>query len=617
VKAARRTTTTIHPEQRRITLLTMAATIAVIAILPYLQTHAFDFIAYDDNSYITENSMVQRGLTWEGFCWSFTTFHAANWHPLTWLSHMLDCSMFKGADGSQWAGGHHVVNAILHAFNAALLFGVLLRMTRAAWRSALVAAMFAVHPLHVESVAWVSERKDVLSALFGFASIWFYVGFAKRKRAVEYVLMILFYAMSLLAKPMFVTLPCLLLLLDWWPLRRWAGVGGAVSTGRLLLEKVPLVVIAGASCVVTVVAQRAGGAVFPLEAMSLGERIFNAVVAYAAYIGMMFWPVDLAVLYPHPGSWDGWRVAASATVIVAITAIVIKLSRKRSAFVVGWFWYLGTLVPVIGLVQVGAQAMADRYTYVPLIGLFIVIAWAVPPVSDRRRIAPVAVCTLLILGVLTWRSFVQVKYWRDSFTLFERTLAITDRNYIIHNNLGFAHKKVGGLARAIAHYRTALEIKPNYALTHENLGNALVASDQPEQAVLHLMRAVELRPDVARTHANLGAALFQAGRIDEAEQALKRSIRLQPDYMQGHLKLGRLYSSRGQGGQAIGAYRAALAIEQTPEAHVYLGIELAKQRKYDEAIAEFHAALRLRPGWRDAEKLAHGAMVLKEREKQP
>jgi hypothetical protein len=443
-------------------VLAVALVLSLLAALPYLAVGGLDaFINMDDDVYVYENPRVLKGLTIEGVRWAFTAFHISNWHPLTWLSHMTDVTIF-GND----ARGHHLVNILLHSLNTSLLFLSLFRMTAALWRSALVAALFALHPLHIESVAWIAERKDVLSGLFFMLVLLAYEWYVRRGGRRRYLLVALFLALGLMAKPMLVTVPFLLLLLDLWPLGRtaWAapaggGEGSPVSPGRLLWEKVPLLALALVSSGITFLAQRAGGAIKTLEFIGTDLRLANVAVSYVAYIGKTLWPLSLSMYYPFPPEMPpGWKVGGAVLVTAAVTAAAVFL-RRRPYFLVGWLWYLGMLVPVIGLVQVGDQAMADRYAYLPLTGLFVMAVWgSAELLRGRRRRWSVgaAAGVLLILTPLAAR---QAGYWKDSITLFSHALSVAPGSHIIHNNLANSLVRAGRTNEAITHYREALREK--------------------------------------------------------------------------------------------------------------------------------------------------------------
>jgi len=481
----------------------VAAAIVVLTLLAFRGVLSNAFVIYDDNVYVTENVHVQKGLDGESIAWAFTTTDGSNWHPVTWLSHMLDVQLF-GLD----AGRHHGTNLLLHASNAVLLFLLLVRMTGALWRPAFVACLFAVHPLHVESVAWIAERKDVLSTLFWLLTLAAWLSYLESKTAARYLLVVLLYGLGLMAKPMLVTLPFTLLLLDFWPLRRFALALGSRALAGLLREKAPLFAMAAASCVVTLVAQRSGGSLETLEGLRFAERLANAVLAYASYLSKTFWPASLAVFYPHPhAGLLAWSVVGSALLLAGVTALALRLARRAPFVAFGWFWYVGTLLPVIGLVQVGSQSMADRYTYVPLIGLFVAISWGLAELgrgrSVRYAVASLAGASLVALFV-TGR--VQVGHWADSVALFEHTLAVTSPNCLAHNDLGIVLFGMGRTDEAIAHFREALRIQPDYAEAHNNLGAALAQTNRVPEALEHFRQAVRLKPGFEEARDNLRKA---------------------------------------------------------------------------------------------------------------
>src|SRR6202167_1037861 len=522
--------------------------VALIAanLIVYASAWHHGFVNYDDDDYVTTNPVVLRGLTWHGVAWAFTTGYAVNWHPLTWLSHMLDVQLY-GLD----PGLHHLTNLLFHIVNTLLLFGLLHRMTRALGRSAFVAGLFAVHPLHVESVAWVAERKDVLSTLFWMLTLWAYQEYARRPGLRRYWAVLLFFALGLMAKPMLVTLPFVLLLLDFWPLGR-VGIGpnsaggwalsrdGWATMRRLVFEKLPLLALAVVSSIVTFAIHRRGGAVISFAAAPLHIRMANALVSYVAYIGKMLWPARLAVLYPYAQSLPLWWLAGAFLGLMGISFAVIRAGPRHPYLSVGWFWYLGTLVPVIGLIQVGDQAMADRYTYVPLIGLFIIVAWGVPELLVRwpfRRIALAAAAGLVILAcAIAARG--QLQYWENSSTLWTRALAVTTGNNIAHNNLGVSLADQGKLDEAIAHYSEALRIKPDYADAHNNLGAALADQGKVDEAIAHYSEALRIKPDYADAHDNLGVSLCDQGKLDEGIAHFNEALRIKPDSAKAHNNLG-------------------------------------------------------------------------------
>ncbi|HVM61483.1 MAG TPA: tetratricopeptide repeat protein [Verrucomicrobiae bacterium] len=552
--------TSTSQQRNRLIGLCLAAAIAVV-YWPVL--HA-GFVRYDDDRYVTESVRVQGGLTPQNLMWAFTSRQAANWHPLTWVSLMLDREMF-----GTWAGGFHLVNVLLHAANTLLLFAVWLRMTGAPWRSACVAALFALHPLHVESVAWVAERKDVLSTCFGMLTVYAYIRYVDRPTPARYGLTMGLYGLGLLAKPMVVTLPCVLLLLDYWPLGRTRWAKGAVDkrptvpVNRLVTEKLPFFALAAVSCAITVWAQRGGGAVVSLTKLPFETRAANALLAYVRYVAKTFWPLDQAVFYPFRPERSAAAVIGAGLALAAATTVVIWRSRREPWLVTGWFWYLGMLVPVIGLVQVGGQSMADRYTYLPMVGLLVMMCWSLPYGRIERGslratmwfgvVAVLAACAVL--------SRVQVGYWRSTETLFGHTLQVTRDNWLAHNNLGGALGQAGRVEEAIAHLQQALQIKPDYPEAHYNLGLALERADRTREAIGQYEQALQARPDYPEAHYNLGLALWRMGRLDEAIAHYEQAVRLDPDYVDAHNNLAVALWQSGKIGEAIRHYERAIQIK--------------------------------------------------------
>ena len=576
------------------------------------------FVNYDDSDYVTENRHVLSGLKWGNVVWAFTTGHASNWHPLTWISHMVDCQVF-----ALWGGGHHLVSVGFHIANTLLLFLLLRRMTGALWRSALVAALFALHPLHVESVAWASERKDVLSALFFLLTLGAYGRYAdaecqRPQRGSEqgadcglqtklhvspfYLLALVFFALGLMSKPMLVTTPFILLLLDYWPLGRLrlaAIRAEPARLTRLVLEKVPFLALSVASSVVTFKVQRAGGAVS--TALTVGERIANAVVSYARYISKAFWPDDLSVLYPHPGHWPLWQVIACAALLVGLCVLVAMLGRGRPYLIVGWLWFLGAMVPVIGLVQVGIQSMADRYTYVPLIGLLIMVVWGIGDLATQRlpqawRGRTLAIGAAGALAVCTALTVRQVQFWKDTETLFKRAVRVTRNNYLAHNNLGFYYSGKGRKAEAMEEYRLSLQINPAYEEALNNLGYRLAEERKFAEAIPLYEAALRIRPKHAEVNNNLGNALSETGKLDEAIQHYLIALQQNPEHADAHNNLGIALAMKGKLAEAIPHFQAAIRYKPDyASAHSNLGNALAAQHKLDEAIKEYQASLRLKP----------------------
>jgi protein O-mannosyl-transferase len=510
----------------------LATIVALATLALYAQVARHGFLHYDDNLYVTENPRVLAGLSWGAVRWAFTTFQASNWHPLTWLSHLLDVQLFGPEPGA-----HHLVNAALHAVNAAVLLLVLTALTGAPGRSALVAALFAVHPLHVESVAWISERKDVLSTLFGLLMLGCYAGWARHRSARWYAGVVTALTAGLLSKPMWVTAPFLLLLLDVWPLRRWAGSPLPVDPacpdrprlplGALLLEKLPLLLLAAASSAMTVLAQARSGALDSLR-VGLPERIANALVAYAIYLWKTVWPARLAAYYPHrAGDLPGWHVAAAAALLLAVSMACLAVARRSPWLLVGWCWFLGTLLPVIGLVQAGAQAMADRYSYLPLVGLFIAFAWGGAALAERWRVTRLAVGLALLLlsalGAVTWR---QIGFWVDQEHLFRHALEVTERNAVAHLALSQELASQGRTPEALVEAEAAVNADGQNARAWKNLGYVRFKAGRLEDSVAALRRAIALDPGYAGAHGNLGVAYRLSGRTAEAQREFAEEARL-------------------------------------------------------------------------------------------
>lgn len=519
--------------------LTICLILAVLTLAAYSQVFTCGFTNYDDDDYVTANRHVQS-LTWQNIAWTFNIGYASNWHPLTWMSHMLDYRLFGPKPM-----GHHAVNLLLHLANTLLLFLILTRMTGSLWRSSFVAALFAIHPLHVESVAWIAERKDVLSTLFFMLTILAYLKYADRPKATKYTLVMLLFALGLMAKPMLVTLPFALLLLDYWPL-------GRIKRGwNLVWEKAPMILMAGASSVLTYLAQQKGGAVSGFETMPLGVRASNAVVAYAGYVWKMLWPRNLAAAYPHAGDkLTALAITGSIVFLAVMTFMAIRTRRRRPCLAFGWFWFLGTLIPVIGLIQVGAQAMADRYTYIPLIGLFIAIVWGISDVLGGRGTTALRIGAGVVIVALAAVTWVQVGYWRDSVTLLEHAVAVTSDNYIAHNSLGSAYAELGRTEDAIREYEEALRICPTYTFARTNLANQLQKQGRLAEAAEVGMQAAEMNPRSAEIHYNNGAILHQNGDLDGAVREYREAIRIRPDFPEAHNNLATVYFFKGEYAEA-------------------------------------------------------------------
>ncbi len=520
--------------------------VVLATILVFYQVIDHSFIDYDDDVYVTKNANVQAGLTWDGLIWSFTTFHGGNWHPLTWLSHMLDIQIF-GMD----AGLHHLINLVFHIANAVLLFFLLNRLTGKLWSSAVVAALFALHPLHVESVVWLAERKDLLRTFFWLLTLFCYALYAENPNLKRYLAVLLFFILGLMAKPMLVTLPFVLCLLDYWPLGRFKiDPSGKVfviafkkgTAGRLALEKLPLFFLAGASCVVTYMAQKEGGAVGSLEVYPFYQRAAGALVAYALYIKKMIWPADLSFLYPFRDVLPLWQIVGAGLLIASISFVSIRSTKCRPWLFVGWFWYLGTLIPVIGLVKVGWHSMADRYTYVPLIGLFIAVTWEGAAIFQKWPLKKykVAMITAAILSVLMLTTWSQVGQWKTSITLYEHALEVNPENYVAHNNLGLILADQGKTREAIRHYFKALRVKPMYAHANNNLGTALIQLGKFDEAEVFIKEALKADPYYAEAYSNLGVVLVYREKIDEAAKLFRKALQIKPHYRSAYNNLNRV-----------------------------------------------------------------------------
>jgi tetratricopeptide (TPR) repeat protein len=491
------------------------------------QTLRYDFINYDDPRYVYENTKVTSGLTIAGIAWAFTHIHSMNWHPITTMSHMLDCQLF-----GLRAGAHHFTNVLLHTIAVVLLFIALRGMTGALWRSAFVAALFAIHPLRVESVAWIAERKDVLSGVFFMLTLLAYTHYVRAPSAGRYLAVAAALGLGLMSKPMLVTVPFVLLLLDYWPLRRGNGRSPQAvhHRVRLVMEKIPLLLLSAGSSVVTFLVQRA--AVGFTEDLPVWPRISNALVAYVVYIRQMFWPVNLAVFYPHPENrLPPWEIILALAILIAVTTAAIFLRRNAPYLITGWLWYLGMLVPVIGLVQVGWQGHADRYTYLPQIGLYIAATWAAAdltaPWRHQRKVLSAA--AVVILALLAWGTTLQASYWRDSETLFTHALAVTSNNDVAENNLGIVYLRKGKLDQAISLLQSAVDLRPENSPAHENLAKALLQKGRVAEALVHYRKLLELQPDNMEVHNIVGTVLVQQGHVREGIEEWQKVLAIDPD----------------------------------------------------------------------------------------
>ena len=564
-----------------------------------------DFINFDDQGYVTKNVQVQNGLTWESVQWAFRSGELSNWHPVTWLSHMLDCQIYVL---KPW--GHHLTNILLHAVNTALVFVLLHSLTRTRWRSLLVAALFGWHPVHVESVVWVSERKDVLSGCFGLLTLMAYARYAQNRSAaagssrfhlpssIFYLLSLCLFALGLMSKPMLVTWPFVLLLLDYWPLRRFPDFS-IQRCGRLLVEKIPFFALAALLSLVAFLVQRHGGAVVAVECLPLDARAGNALISYYRYLGMTFWPSQLAYFYPHPSYWPAAKVLLAAGLLLGISAILFRQRHRQPFLLMGWLWFVGTLVPVIGLVQVGEQALADRYMYLPSLGILIAVIWGAHDSIIRRGRFPVLTASVAAaagLSLCLALTRQQISYWQDSETLNRHALAVTENNHLAHVNLGMALRDKGQIDEAIREFQAAIRLKPYNAAFHVNLGATLAKKGLTDVAISQYQQAIHLEPDNVDAHNHLGTALTKIGLTDEAMREFQEALRLKPDNAASHVNLGGTLARKGQTDAAIAQYQAALRLESdNAEAHYNLGIAYYLKEQFAAAIVQYEAALNLKP----------------------
>jgi len=531
--------------------LIFCLSLAIVTFAVYLQVKNYSFVNYDDVLYITQNPHIQKGLNLESLIWSFTTNHSANWHPLTWVSYLIDIQFFGFSPGV-----FHLTNVFFHIANTVILYIVLRIITTQLGQSAVVAFLFALHPLHVESVAWISERKDVLSTFFWLLTMLSYAWYAKRPYYQEnagilrYFSVIVSFLLGLMAKPMLVTLPFVLLLLDYWPLKRFRivpskGIGKNQDRSiilALIWEKVPFFILAVTISLVCYMAQKEWNTIATINDLPISVRFSNAMIAYVTYLIKMIWPFDLAVFYPHPGQVIAWKLLGTLLVLSCISVVAIKTAKHAPFMIVGWLWYLGTLVPVIGIVQVGEQALADRYTYVPLIGMFIMIAWGIPvllPNRSFRRLAfgIVASAVITFFASITW---FHLPIWKNSISLWENAVNVNSESAAAHNNLGNAFEENGNLTHAVEHYAEALRLKPGAVLFHRNMARALAAQGEIEQAVKHFSQALQMDPDSALSHYGLALILDKQGRLTEAICHLKEVIRINPEMAKANTHLNRV-----------------------------------------------------------------------------
>jgi protein O-mannosyl-transferase len=573
----------------RFLILYLCVGLALVTSVVFLPALRNNFVNFDDNTYVYENPKVVAGLTLSGVTWAFSHFHANNWHPLTWLSHMLDCQLYRLN-----AGGHHFTSLFLHVVVAILLFIVLQKMTAAVWRAAFVAAVFAIHPLRVESVAWISERKDILAGLFFMLTLAAYVNHARAPSVGRFLMVVLLYALGLMCKPMLVSLPLVLLLIDYWPLRRFTDPSLA---GRLFIEKLPLLGLAALSCLVTLLAQRSTTA--SIDQIPLAWRAENAAVACMTYIVQMVWPIHLAPFYPYPADQlPAWQIALAAIAIIGISIVAVLCRKERPYVFTGWFWYLVMLVPVIGMVQVGPQAHADRYTYLPQIGLYVLVSWNVADLIAWRRGGRrlLTAAAAIVLVSLIWIARAQVRYWHDSETLWKHSLAVTEDNDFPHYGLGEVYFAMGDVNKAIAEFRSALYLRPESPYAHNDLGFVLTKTGQLDEAVDHLKTAIRILPDHPTAHYNLGNALVQKGQTGDAIREFEQQLAIQPDHAGARCGLAMALVNQGQLNQAIAQYERTIELRPDyADAYYGLGNCYLKQGNPEKAVKQYEQALQRSP----------------------
>ncbi len=573
--------------------LTICFLLALMVGGVFGQTLRHEFVNYDDGRYVYNNPVISKGLTLEGARWAITHPHGGNWHPLTSLSHMLDCQLY-GLNPA----GHHGTNVLLHMATVILFFLVLRQMTGSLWRSAFVAAVFAIHPLRVESVAWISERKDVLSGFFFMLTLDAYLRYVRRPFSIgRYTAVAGFFTLGLMSKSMLVTLPFVLLLLDFWPLKRFQTLETKKTIGRLVLEKIPLLLLSAVFCGITVWAQR--GAILPDQALAVPWRFGNALYSYATYIKQMILPVRLAPFYPHQGiSLSLWGIGASVALLVGISWGVYAGRKKYPYLITGWCWYLGMLVPVIGIMQVGLQAHADRYTYLPQIGLLIMAVWLAADwcAALRHRRAALSAAAAVLLAVLVMAAHRQTQYWRDSFSLWTHTLACTDRNDLAHYNLGGVFDQRGEFDKAISHVEEGLRIRPDDARGYCNLGALFTKQGQFQKARSCLEKALKINPELADAHYNLGAVFDQRGQFDKAIPHFEKALEIDPDFAEAHSALGALFFKQGRFEKAVSHFEEALRIRPNDAGvSCKLAALFVRQNNFAAAVRQYGQALRINP----------------------
>ncbi len=602
---------------KRDILICIALSIAIIII--YWQVKEFKFIYYDDNAYVTERPHVMSGLTWPGVKWAVSSTEAGFWHPLTWISLMLDRELFN-----YQAGGFHWTNVILHILNTMLLFALLKGATNAPLRSAFVALLFAVHPLHVESVAWVSQRKDLLGTFFGFASLWLYVIYTKAPCRWKYISVMIIFILGLMSKPMIVTFPFVMLLMDFWPLQR---IESLMPRNRdntlqvnhtmikrsfliLLLEKIPLIALSFMASILVIFTERIAGALSNLEELTIIERCANAVVSYVKYIAMTFWPTNLAFYYPYPATIETGQTLFAIVTLIAITIIIIIVRRCNPYLFVGWFWYLGTLLPVIGLIQVGPHAMADRYSYLTIIGLFIMVVWGMVDLTatwEYKKIFLFAMGLLTIIG-FSWCAWLQTGYWQNSITLFNHALKVTKGNYIALNNLGYIYMNNGEIEKGINYIKESIRVNPKYGLSHHNVGVGLYAQGHYEKAIEYLRKAQYLSFRSDETPRYLGDAYRKMGREDEAIEAYNSSLAMNSGNLLARSGLALALHKAGRTDEALRELREVLSYDpKNLDVRKKMMMILIATQNFDAVLSEGEIALSIDPNDLEIEQMMNMA----------
>lgn len=575
--------------------------LSVITFLSYMEVSNYGFVDYDDPDYVSENHYVMKGLSFENIKWAFTASHVGTWQPVTWLSLMLGCQI-HGLD----PGWHHLTNLFFHIANTLLLFWFIRRITGSSWRSAFIATIFAIHPIHVESVAWITERKDVLSAFFFILTLIFYVRYTEKPAIKRYWPVAVCLVLGLMSKPILVVLPPVLLLLDFWPLGRM-NIGQInqknirlpeIKISRLFLEKIPLFILSALSGVVTYIVQKDVGAVSTLSEIPFNSRLLNAIVSYSKYILKMVWPVNLAVEYPHPIQVPVIHATIAFIFLSGISILAIVSYKKRPYFIVGWFWYLGTLIPVIGLVQIGTFAMADRFAYIPFIGLYILITWGFVDFFENRpqkKSFLITTATIIIVTLFTFCR-VQVSYWENTISLFKHAIEVTDNNYKAHSSMGTALTESGKFDKAMEHYNKALNIRPDHQI-HFNIGSALTIMGKTNDAVYHYNQALKKNPIFYKAHNNLGIELCKLGDLQEASKHFSEAIKIKPDFPDPFYNMGIVMTELGQVDEAIRSYQQAIHINADyAEAHNNIGLIFGKMGNIDMAIHHLSEVVRIKPG---------------------